>query len=73
MTASGDPTIAADADRGLSGKLDAREVEGKRFTPNGQVLGHDAHGRLRGERQPVTSGLNSSEVLNPAREPDCQG
>ena len=37
-TAGGDPTISADADRGSSGKLEALKVEGKRFTPNGQVL-----------------------------------
>lgn len=37
-TANGDPSISADVDRGSAGKLEALSLDGKRFTPNGQVL-----------------------------------
>lgn len=37
-TANGDPSISADVDRGSAGQIEALTLEGKRFTPNGQVL-----------------------------------
>jgi hypothetical protein len=37
-SAGGDPTINADVERGASGALEALTVDGKKFTPNGEVL-----------------------------------
>lgn len=112
-TANGNPSISADADRSSAGKLEALKLEGKRFTPNGQVLvtmlmaatgGNtnpyveetiqaDGSGKIMFEKRPptcpqpvdydrgswitvvardMTSGISSSEVLNPGGEPDCR-
>ena len=38
VTGERNPTISADVDRGSNGKVEGLKVEGKRFTPNGQVL-----------------------------------
>jgi hypothetical protein len=37
-SSNGDPSISAKADRSSAGVLEGLKVQGKRFTPNGQVL-----------------------------------